>query len=291
MGNDVEAKVNEIVERITIIDSLFTEKLGPHVGQEDNEASLRRAHDLWRRTAGFLGSFSVEAYTVLPDGALDDVANYLRQLADQLKAGVRHSDTFGTARGVAHLVFVRLASLAFLYPEGLGAMRQLEPILASAQRIESDATATLKRIQGLEATATVAHLEKNFDTTAAAHEQAATPWAIGAGSAIVLVVVVAALSYFFPPRFSEGIPTGLAEAAARIVIVGALYFASVVCLRNYRAHRHLHVVNTHRRNALKTFETFAKAATDEETKKVILLAASGTISLPCPLGIRVMSLT
>jgi hypothetical protein len=55
-------------------------------------------------------------------------------------------------------------------------------------------------------------------------------------------------------------------------------FAGVVWMgRIYRAHRHNYVINKHRQNALSTFETFAKAAADEQTKAAVLLQATQSI--------------
>lgn len=47
--------------------------------------------------------------------------------------------------------------------------------------------------------------------------------------------------------------------------------------RNYRAQRHNEVVNRHRQNALRTFETFAVAATEPATKDAVLIAAAKSI--------------
>jgi len=49
--------------------------------------------------------------------------------------------------------------------------------------------------------------------------------------------------------------------------------------KNYNAHRHNFVVNKHRQNSLKTFETFVKAANDDlETNSIFSSQASGYLS-------------
>jgi hypothetical protein len=63
----------------------------------------------------------------------------------------------------------------------------------------------------------------------------------------------------------------------RAVIFAVASFAIVWTARNYRAHRHLHVLNQHRSTALQTFRTFANAARDDATRNVVLLEATRSI--------------
>jgi hypothetical protein len=52
----------------------------------------------------------------------------------------------------------------------------------------------------------------------------------------------------------------------------------------YRSQWHNHVVNKHRQNALSTFETFVKAASDEQTKNAVLIQATQCIFSQQPTG-------
>jgi hypothetical protein len=60
----------------------------------------------------------------------------------------------------------------------------------------------------------------------------------------------------------------------RLVVVSIGYFLLGWAGRNYRAHRHLHVVNTHRWNALETFGAFVKQTDDKAIKDAVLLEAT-----------------
>jgi len=68
--------------------------------------------------------------------------------------------------------------------------------------------------------------------------------------------------------------------ALRLVILSVFWFGLVWSARNYGANQHNAVVNRHRHNALKTFETFVKATGDPETKDAVLLQATQCIFLP-----------
>jgi len=63
-------------------------------------------------------------------------------------------------------------------------------------------------------------------------------------------------------------------------MVSATFWAG----KTYRAHRHNAVVNRHRQNALTTFQTFAQAASEEQTKNAVLLQATQCIFSPQQTG-------
>src|SRR5207244_10156514 len=69
-------------------------------------------------------------------------------------------------------------------------------------------------------------------------------------------------------------------AIAKFIIFSILFSAVLWAARIYRAHRHNYVINKHRQNALSTFEAFAKAAGDSETKNAVLLQATQCIFSP-----------
>ena len=61
-------------------------------------------------------------------------------------------------------------------------------------------------------------------------------------------------------------------------------YLTVWAARNYRAHRHLQVVNEHRQKALTTFDMFAAAAKDEATKNFVLVEVTRCIFAPTSTG-------
>jgi hypothetical protein len=64
----------------------------------------------------------------------------------------------------------------------------------------------------------------------------------------------------------------------RVSTFAVLSYLTVWTSRNYRAHRHLQVLNQHRNKALITFQTFVSAAgTDDATKNAVLLEATRCI--------------
>ena len=70
----------------------------------------------------------------------------------------------------------------------------------------------------------------------------------------------------------------------RVTLLVVLVFGLIWCARNYAASKHNEVVNRHRSNALRSFETFAKATNDESTKNAVLIQATQSIFAPQTTG-------
>lgn len=123
-----------------------------------------------------------------------------------------------------------------------------------------------------------AHATK-FQTIAAKHTKLGYVWLI---AVLLLTGAIVGTSVYF---MSHQLPSGplndaatIQKIASKLVFISTLYFAVIVAARNYRAHRHLTVINEHRQTALDTFETFVKAANkDEATKNAVLLEATRCI--------------
>ena len=71
------------------------------------------------------------------------------------------------------------------------------------------------------------------------------------------------------------------ETLIRLLILSLLYFGMVWSSKNYLAHRHNVVVNKHRANALKTFQSFVEGAEgDSQTKNAVLIQATTAVFSP-----------
>ena len=100
----------------------------------------------------------------------------------------------------------------------------------------------------------------------------------------VPVLVAIASIFLLLPTGTLGDPGTVQRIITKLVIISIFYFAALWASRNYRSHRHLSVVNKHRQSALSTFETFVKAANDDQTKNAVLLEATHCIFSPAVSG-------
>ena len=78
------------------------------------------------------------------------------------------------------------------------------------------------------------------------------------------------------------VPTGnefeiLSHLFARLSVLGALWYVTIFCSRNYRAAAHGKIINERCRNSLDSFRIFADGAHDVDAKKAVLLRATETI--------------
>jgi hypothetical protein len=131
----------------------------------------------------------------------------------------------------------------------------------------------------------VAQFATRFEETADDHDKVSKAW-LGAAIALGLATagVALALIWLLPP-------IGTLDAAAiqriitKLVIISVFYLSAVWAAGNYRAHRHLWVVNKHRQNALATFQTFVHGAGDDmQTKNAVLLEATRCVFSPSITG-------
>ncbi len=69
-------------------------------------------------------------------------------------------------------------------------------------------------------------------------------------------------------------------AVSKLIIFSIFYYGLIWSSRIYKSHWHNYVINRHRQNALKTFETFVKASSDDQTKNAVLLQTTQSIFAP-----------
>ncbi len=119
----------------------------------------------------------------------------------------------------------------------------------------------------------------HFKLEADEHQGAANKW-LWVTSILGVVAVGLAIGSIF--IYFRDLPNWTAAqsiqlALAKIIVFSVLFYGLVGSTRVYRAHRHNYVINKHRQNALSTFEAFAKAAEDLETKSAVLLQTTQCI--------------
>lgn len=150
----------------------------------------------------------------------------------------------------------------------------------------------------------VAQFATNFEEIADNHANSATRWLRATAGLAAATIAVAFLLVFVLPATAETatdasdtatttgkiIALAVSDANAlqriltKLVVISLFYFAVVWSARNYRAHRHLYVVNNHRQNALMTFETFVKAADAGDIRNAVLLESTRCIFSPSVTG-------
>lgn len=135
----------------------------------------------------------------------------------------------------------------------------------------------------------VAKHAAHFKTQAEEHQANAKTWLrrttwLGlstlAFAVLSFVALFVDLPFFSAPLSGLSTPESVQVGVTRFLVFTFLLAATVWAGRIYKSHLHNYVINKHRQNALNTFETFAAAATDDQTKSAVLLQATQSIFSP-----------
>ena len=147
---------------------------------------------------------------------------------------------------------------------------------------------TLKTAQEAAETAGFAKETTHFNKTGEDHGTQAKKWlsAVAASAGVLLAYAAGLLFYTVAnPTSTSGISgADFQLAVAKVLVFSVLLSLLVGTTRIYRAHRHNQVVNKHRENALKAFQTFIAGTADEDTKNAILIQATRTVFSPTVTG-------
>lgn len=207
------------------------------------------------------------------DNLIQQVANQYQSWFQALSPVIAYSVRRGTD-------FDRLEREARGSLEELGRVRKEFDSKATA--IIGEAQAALEQVRRAAAEVGVAQHAVHFRQEAADHLGRAWKWLAAAGAFALLTLGLAAWTIYYYATNTQELSTtqSVQLAISKVLAFSLLYFSIVWTARMYRAQWHNYVVNKHRQNALSTFETFVKAASDEQTKNAVLLQATQCIFSP-----------
>lgn len=148
---------------------------------------------------------------------------------------------------------------------------------ASVEQIQSKMDEALASVQKAAARAGVTPNAVHFDEEANKHERTSKNWYWGtvclAAGAFLLTLGAFLHAVYVRVPAEQVIQIAIAKITALAVVYSSMIWAAKI----YRSERHNWIVNRHRCNALRTFETFVSATNDEHTKNAVLLQATESI--------------
>ncbi|MCI0456761.1 MAG: hypothetical protein L0Z62_07260 [Gemmataceae bacterium] len=191
------------------------------------------------------------------------------------KCITRFTSAFGN---LAPRLMLALPYLAFKAGRGSEQLESLKLAVQQTQEIKAEAEAARDAARDAGASIGVGRFSKVFKDSADEHDKSSHKWLMATTVVALATVVVALLVVFLFPADGEARLSALIQGViTRLAVILVLFYAAVWCGRNYRAHRHLAVLNRHRQAALTTFETFVHGASDDQTKNAVLLEATRCI--------------
>ncbi len=230
-----------------------------------------------KQTLEQIRAFSIESGN--PTGTRDQFVNQIKSQADQ----------FFTA---THLYIPYLA-----YQKG-DVQRNINELTRSVEEAGQLVDGTKKNIEqrraeigdiivaAREAAASVgvAHFTADFNAEADAQVQSAAKWLMTTGGLAAVTILAALLMILVPVKSDATTPQIIQLFTSKVVILGLLFTATIWCGRLYKAARHQIAINRHRANALRTFQAFTKAASDDAARSAVLMETTKSIFAITPSG-------
>jgi hypothetical protein len=134
------------------------------------------------------------------------------------------------------------------------------------------------------ASAGVGVFTADFSAQATKLETAAKGWLQTTAGFGIATLLVAFFSAFFGLDANASNAHVLQYMTSKLVLLLVLLTATVWCGRLYKASMHQAAGNHHRANALKTFQAFIKAASDDQTRDAVLMETTRSIFAITPSG-------
>ena len=137
------------------------------------------------------------------------------------------------------------------------------------------------------AEAGVAVFTGDFQKEAKKLQISAYGWLISTGVLAGITLWVARYFFFESSLAAENTfnwASIINQTTTKLIILGTLITATIWCGKIYRALKHQVTINKHRANALKTFQAFAKAASNDTVRDAVLLETTRSIFDPRPSG-------
>lgn len=314
MQSDIEKRLSEIVK--TEIDKLTkAQEFGTEMSFSECAPYFSKSIDIFRQVSTLIASENVpRGFLEIINSALNDtqsVFNRFTQFSltqpsaqgrnipaertDMIRAGIDVSErNFMQLHPIISFYSAKKLNQSKVNEQAEMILKQMRDELDLVTKIRNDASNTLSAVQRIAQESGVSQHAGVFATEATLHIKFARYWLIA--TAIMTLVTVCVCWYFFhlvfesEPIAVDGskIPMSSAQmvqlAIAKVALLSVLFTATIWIGRLYRAHRHNAIVNKHRSNALRTFETFVGSTKDESTKNTVLIKATECIFSPQQTG-------
>ena len=262
------------------------------------------------RTYSMLNQFKLLPAELLPDGPMQQIVSSLPPLKATLEQirgfSIESSNPTGTRDqlvgqlktqsdqffAVAHLY---IPYLAYQKGDVQRNINELTESVEQASQLVGSAKDEIETKRGeigdiivaaREAAASVgvAHFTADFNAESSAQDESADRWLKATAGVSAMTLAVAIGLVFVPINPDATTPQVIQMFTSKVVILGLLFTAAVWCGRLYKAARHQGAISKHRANALRTFQAFTKAASDDESRNAILMETTKSIFAITPTG-------
>lgn len=158
---------------------------------------------------------------------------------------------------------------------------RLEELINDAEGKQKEISEITKSIKKASAKTGISEFDKIFIEESENNKETAKKWLIvSIVSTLFVAIYLFLLVNGLPPFFGGLISLGIDYthlAISNVIILTVASYLIYQFFRNYNVNMHLHTINKHRGNCLRTFETFYSASNEPKVKDSVLIQATRAI--------------
>ena len=227
--------------------------------------------DAIKATFSMIANFTIEQRNPqqVRDQIVEELGGLVDQLRDQMHSWVGYLNHFSTASRENSEKMTALIE---------SANSHMDRVIAESEEKSKELEAIISASREAVGQVGVGEYTQDFQKEAETQADASRNWLVAAGVFGILTVAATLFFLIYLP-----IPSGsdLAQIIqfgfTKLVILGLLVSTTLWCARIYRAKKHQETINSHRANALRTFQTFVEASDDRQIRDAVLLEATRSI--------------
>lgn len=292
---------NEIIEIINYINNINLDNL-MKTTELGTQFSFRDGMPYFERTLSLVQSISDNSLEYLPHKYLDrikynllSVQQCFQRLSNfnpaQANAVAERNNIIDDFKSKCNSLYEELNPIfCFAIKSELnfkGINKNAKDLIKKLNNTQTQANQVLENIRQIAAQSVVSHHATKFDDEYQNHNTLSHRWLLATIGLSIFIFLYMNYLFELAPTNDEQTQTFfiIKYFTSRFAIFSVLMFMLIWSGKNYAAHKHNAIINKHRQNALITFETFVKAAeNDQDTKNAVLLQATQSIFSPLPTG-------
>lgn len=160
---------------------------------------------------------------------------------------------------------------------------RMDKMLSDAETKMDKINKIIVKAREASAAAGAAVFTEDFKNVAGKMEKSAKIWL---GTTIGVAFVTVWVAFWMWNKTEGGLDHGqiFQQIGTKMFILAVLLTGTIWCGRNYRALKHLAIINNHRANSIRTLQAFSSAAAQTQTKDAVLLEATRAVFGNVPTG-------
>lgn len=216
----------------------------------------------------------IATHKIIPNETLQEQQKALRYFFEQNADSVWHNLNIAWPI-VMDSITLELKQNSVFTPGDLK-QEELHQILNEARKLQSELRSIVDTSRSELGKKGVSIHAEIFYNQAETHRGKASNWQ--AASVVVLLVNLASIAGLLLAIIRSDESSRIYFAASGILLVSAISYGLVLCVRNFFTEKHNEAINRHKANCLKTYQTFIEGASPEIKNEILQLTTQTIFS-------------